>query len=157
MHRHLLALAALVLLASPVPVAAQYIGAYAFTGVSGPNAPLVQAGGGIERAFANGVGLSVEGGVADNGDDLQKLGHFTVNGLYHFKTTNRRVDPFVVGGVGMLADWDMPAGAFAVGGGLNYWASLRVGVRLEFKDNIVSTPSRGLFHMPGFRVGITLR
>ena len=157
MHRHLLALAALVLITVPTPAAAQYIGGYAFTGVSGPHAPLWQGGGGVERTFTGGAGVSVEGGVATNGDRYQKLSHFTINGLYHFKTNDRRLDPFVAGGFGFLGDWDGAYGAFPIGGGLNYWASPRVGIRLEFKDNITPTPSNGLFHMAGFRIGVTLR
>lgn len=158
MSRHLLlAFAALIVIASPAPAAAQYIGGYAFTGVSGPNAPMWQGGAGVERVFGNGAGVSVEGGVAANGDHYQKLSHFTVNGLYHVRTKDRRLDPFVLGGFGFLADWDGAYGAFTIGGGLNYWTSLRVGVRLEVKDNFTPTPSRGLFHMPGFRIGITLR
>jgi hypothetical protein len=157
MTRHLLAVAALIVIASPAPAAAQYIGAYAFTGVSGPHAPMWQAGGGVERVFINGVGVSVEGGVATNGDDYQKLSHFTFNGLYHFRTKDRHFDPFLVGGFGFLADWDGAYGAFPIGGGLNYWTSPRIGVRLEFKDNITPTPSKGLFHMAGFRIGITVR
>jgi opacity protein-like surface antigen len=157
MSRHLLALAALIVIASPAPAAAQYIDAYAFTGVSGPHAPLWQGGGGIERVFSNGVGVSAEGGVATNGDRYQKLTHLSVNGLLHFMTKDQHLDPFLLGGVGMVADWDAVAGTFTIGGGLNYWTSLRIGVRLEVKDNIASTPSNGLFHMPGFRIGIVLR
>lgn len=157
MSRHLLAIAALIVLASPVPASAQYIGAYVFTGASGPHAPLWQGGGGIERLFTNGVGVSAEGGVATNGDRYQKLTHLTVNGLYHFRTTDPRLDPFLLGGVGILADWDGGYGAFTIGGGLSYWTSPRIGVRLEVKDNIAPTPSNGLFHMAGFRIGIVLR
>jgi hypothetical protein len=157
MPHRLLALAALVLVTVPTPAAAQYIGVYAFTGVSSPHAPLWQAGGGLERAFANGVGVSVEGGVATNGDRYQKLSHFTINGLYHFKTSDRRFDPFLLGGFGIIADWDSGAGAFPIGGGLTYWASPRIGTRFELKDNIAPTPSKGLLHMAGFRIGITLR
>jgi hypothetical protein len=152
----LLALAALVVMIAPAPASAQYLGGYAFTGVSGPNAPLWQAGGGVERVFTNGAGASVEGGIATNGDYFQKLSHFTINGLYHFKTKNRRVDPFVVGGFGFIGDWDGAYGAFPIGAGLNYWSSPRVGVRLEFKDNISPAPQK-VFHMPGFRIGITVR
>ena len=154
MPRHL-PLVVLLLLVASTPARAQYAGGYAFTGASGPSEPLVQIGGGLERVFANRVGLSVEGGVATNGDRYSKLSHFTVNGLYHFKTKDQRLDPFVVGGWGMLADWDCVIGTIGVGGGLNYWTSPRVGARVEFKDNIGLTDNG--FHMPGVRVGITLR
>ena len=159
MSRHPLVLvfAALIVVVSPAPAAAQYIGAYAFTGVAGPHAPLWQGGGGIERVFTNGVGVSAEGGVATNGDRYQKLTQLTVNGLYHYRMKDRHIDPFLLGGVGILADWDGGYGAFTIGGGVNYWTSLRIGVRLEVKDNISPTPSNGLFHMPGFQIGIVLR
>ena len=156
MHRHLLALAATLVMILPGRASAQYLGAYAFTGVSAPHAPMWQAGGGVERVYSNGVGISGEGGIATNGDDYQKLSHFTVNGLYHFRTTDRRLDPFVLGGFGYIADWDGAYGAFPIGAGLNYWTSPRVGIRLEFKDNISPAPEK-LFHMAGFRIGITLR
>jgi len=156
MHRHLLALAALAVLVAPAPASAQYLGVYAFTGVSGPHAPLWQAGGGIERVYGNGVGISGEGGIATNGDYYQKLSHFTINGLYHFKTKDRRLDPFVLGGFGFVADWDGAGGVFPIGAGLNYWTSPRVGIRLEFKDNFFPAQENA-FHMAGFRIGVTLR
>lgn len=154
MLRHL-PLAVLLLVVASAPARAQYAGGYVFTGVSGPNGPLAQIGGGLEGVFANGVGVSAEGGVATNGDRYSKLSHVTLNGLYHFRTKNERLDPFVVGGWGIVADWDTPIGAIAVGGGLNYWKSPRVGVRVEFKDNIGLVDNG--FHMPGIRVGMVLR
>lgn len=99
--------------------------------------------------------MSAEGGVATKGDRYTKLSHFTVNGLYHFRTKDERLDPFVVGGYGFVADWDAAVGTLAVGGGLNYWTSPRVGVRVEFKDNIGLIDNG--FHMPGVRVGMVLR
>ncbi len=137
------------------PTAAQYADAYVFSGVSGPNTPLVQAGGGLERVFANRAAVSVECGLATNGDYYRKLSHFTVNALYHANASRPRLDPFVVAGFGMLADWDMPAMAVVFGGGLNYWVKPSVGVRVEFKDNVAV--AYDAFHMPGVRVGITLR
>ena len=150
-----LPLVVLLLLGASAPVRAQYAGGYAFTGASGPEGPLLQIGGGFERVFATRVGVSGELGVATKGDRYTKLTHLTVNGLYHLRTTNERVDPFVVGGWGIIADWDAAIGTIAVGGGLNYWTSPRVGLRLEFKDNIGMVDNG--FHMPGFRIGITLR
>ena len=150
-----LSLVVLLLLGTSAPARAQYAGGYVFTGASGPEGPLLQIGGGFERVFASRVGVSGELGVATKGDRYTKLTHLTVNGLYHIRTTNERVDPFVVGGWGIIADWDAAIGTIAVGGGLNYWTSPRVGLRLEFKDNIGMVDNG--FHMPGFRIGITLR
>lgn len=154
MRRHLL-IAVVLLAVAAAPARAQYAGGYVFSGASGPNGPLIQMGGGFERVFIHGIGASVEGGVATKGDRYSKLTHLTVNGLYHFKTKNERLDPFVVGGWGIVADWDTPIAAIAIGGGVNYWTSPRVGVRVEFKDN-VGLVDNG-FHMPGLRVGLTLR
>ncbi len=153
--RRFLPLAILFILVAAAPARAQYAGGYLFTGASGPNGPLAQFGGGLELVFGKGIGASVECGVASKGDRDTKLSHFTLNGAYHLKTKSGRVDPFIVGGWGFIADWDAIGGAVAIGGGLNYWLQPRVGVRVEVKDNI------GLFnhgyHMAGVRVGITLR
>ena len=51
MLRHL-SIAVLFLVVASAPASAQYAGGYAFTGASGPEGPLFQIGGGLERVFA---------------------------------------------------------------------------------------------------------
>jgi len=157
MYRHLFALAAFLVIILPGLASAQDVSGYAFTGIARHNSPLWEVGAGMDRALTKNVSLVVEGGVATSSNRDQTLGQFTVNALYHFTVKDRRIDPFVGGGTGVLGNWGGGCGAFAIGGGLNYWARQRIGVRLEVKDSICAVGGGGEFQMIGFRIGVTFR
>jgi hypothetical protein len=84
------------------------------------------------------------------------FGIFSANGSYHFTqaTASGKVVPFVTGGYSLFFR-DGHANGFNAGGGVNYWFRERLGVRLEFRDQVV-TEGREV-HYLGFRVGLAFR
>jgi hypothetical protein len=90
---------------------------------------------------------------------------------YHFvRDRERKIDPFVEGGYSLNLSstaviWRLGAGAnvsgdaaglWYLGAGANAWFSRRLGVRMEFRDNVESR-GLGTAHYWGFRAGIAIR
>jgi hypothetical protein len=84
------------------------------------------------------------------------FGIFSANGSYHFRdsTSSRKLIPFVTGGYSLLFH-SGTAHAFNVGGGVNYWFRDRLGLRLEFRDHVLT--NGGTVHYYGFRIGLAFR
>lgn len=82
----------------------------------------------------------------------------SVTPAYHFipRDSNRKIDPFVDGGLSLLFG---SGGAIAVhyGGGVNYWVGRRMGLRLEFRHHLWSPEAGEAIHLVGFRIGVTFR
>ena len=134
---------------------------YGFTGVGGTTGfdrgTLVHVGAGGERLLVNGFGMGGEIGYLKAtrgfGDGLALI---SVNPSYHFvnTTSNGRVVPFITAGASMAFRGGSSAGGANFGGGVQYWARERVGVRLEFRDHLFSSDSPHLYQ---FRVGIVFK
>jgi hypothetical protein len=120
----------------------------------------VHVGGGGEGRLTERVGLGGELGVLVPVTNQYAIttGLASVTPAFHFipRESNRRIDPFVEGGLSLLFG---RGGAIAVhyGGGVNYWILRRAGLRLEFRHHIWSPEAGEAVHLVGFRVGITFR
>jgi Leucine carboxyl methyltransferase len=96
-------------------------------------------GGGGERLIYRGLGLGAElGNVTPIGDFGHGLGILSATASYSFggRQSSRRFTPFVSGGYSLkFRDDDDSGGGINIGGGVQYWASPRVAVRVEFRDH----------------------
>ena len=115
-------------------------------------------GGGGERLVYRGFGLGAElGNVTPISDFGQGLGVFSTNASYNFGARDRskKVVPFVTGGYSLkFRDDDDSGGGLNIGAGVHYWASDRLGVRLEFRDHHFF---KGALNFYGVRLGVTFR
>jgi hypothetical protein len=76
-------------------------------------------------------------------------------GFHFFGKTERKLDPFVTGGLSGLVS--RGAGVMAhYGGGVNYWFHPRVALRLEFRDHVWLTEGEQV-HFTGGRIGLSFR
>jgi len=76
-------------------------------------------------------------------------------GFHLFTRSDRKLDPFIAGGVSLLAGSGV-GGMFYYGGGVNYWFSSRLGLRVEFRDHVWS-PEGTAIHFVGARIGLSIR
>jgi hypothetical protein len=113
-------------------------------------------GGGGDRLIYRGVGLGAElGNVSPVG--FGNLGIFSANASYNFgaRDSSRKTIPFVTGGYSVkFRDDEDSGGGVNIGGGVQYWASNRVGLRVEFRDHHFF---KGVLNSYGVRLGITFR
>ncbi len=116
-------------------------------------------GGGGEALLYKGIGVGFEGGYFTPWRNFGAgLGLASVNGSYHFGN-GRRLSPFVTGGYS-LAFREGHANLVNVGGGINWWAKERIGLRLEFRDHIYrESHSRNTeyIHFVSGRIGFAFR
>ena len=117
----------------------------------------LQFGAGGEVILAKGIGLGAEVcavGMRQYFSD-SVLGVFSPNGYYHFvHGKDLKFDPFVTGGYTLMFR-SGHANLFNFGGGLNYWFSNRLGVRLEVRDQVHVDGSS--VHYWGGRIGLAFR
>lgn len=114
-------------------------------------------GAGGEARACKGLGVGAELGYLASWRSFgDGIGTFSANVSYHFRPGNgeRKVVPFVTGGYTLFFR-SGTANGFNFGGGVNYWFHNRVGLRLEFRDNVWTTYST--VHWLGFRVGLSFR
>lgn len=115
----------------------------------------LHAGVGGEGILGKGIGLGAELGalgVRENFSD-SVIGVFSPNGYYHFvHRKETTLDPFVTGGY-TLVFRNGHANLFNFGGGVNYWFTSRLGLRMEFRDHVWSEDNANL-HYWGFRFGL---
>jgi hypothetical protein len=133
---------------------------YGYGGVGGTTGDFSDSfynfGGGGEALIYKGFGVGADlGYVAPTGGISEGVGAFSVNGAYHFggRNPDRKVVPFVTGGYSLLFREGAVSGG-NIGGGVQYWASDRLGMRFEVRNIIVSSDSP---HFVGLRVGLTFR
>lgn len=121
----------------------------------------VHVGGGGEARLTNRFGLGGELGVLKPLTNQYAIttGLGSVTPAYHFfaRGSNRKIDPFVDGGVSRLFRRGGAAVAFHYGGGLNYWVRRRVGVRFEFRHHLWSPEAGEVINLVGFRIGLAFR
>jgi len=131
---------------------------YLFAGAgrgSGDGSPsVVQGGAGGEFLLKSGFGL---GGEFNHTTSARRTGGFSaaaVNASYHFggREAGRKLVPFVTGG-GFFMLGGRDAGA-DIGGGIQYWWTDRMALRVEFRTHILSSDVPYI-HM--VRFGIALR
>jgi hypothetical protein len=83
------------------------------------------------------------------------LGVLSADGSYHFNRSEKVV-PFVSSGYTLLFRSGSINGV-NFGGGVNYWFRERVGLRLEFRDQVGLSGGGSTTHFYGFRVGMSFR
>jgi hypothetical protein len=122
-------------------------------GLSGSSTAFFHAGGGGERLVYKGLGVGADIGYFAPFRRLgDGIGLLSVNPSYHINRSKRLV-PFVTGGFS-LAFRQSASGGGNFGGGVQYWAGDRVGLRFEFRDHIFSSDNPHFF---SFRAGILFR
>ena len=114
---------------------------------------LYGGGGGAEGLVWRGLIVGAEGGYQQFSDHWG-FGTFLLDTGYHFVNRKRpqKVDPFVIGGLGIAAGNGGFAGAMTLGGGVIYWVKPRIGIRTEGRLN--GAGGEGMFV---FRVGVSFR
>lgn len=160
----------LALLLWPTTAWAQQSGSYVYA-FGGPvivprsaftrwNGSFLHVGGGGEGRLTDRFALGGELGVLKPLTNRYAVtsGLASVTPAYHFipKDSNRKIDPFVDGGLSLLFG---RGGAMAVhyGGGVNYWVGRRTGLHLEFRHHLWSPEAGEVIHLVGFRIGVTFR
>jgi len=130
---------------------------YGYFGVMGSNGTtfgkLLNPGLGAEVFAYKGLAASADIGYVGyyNNFRADGLGLFSPNVSYHF-LRSRRVVPFITGGY-TLAFRSGTANLANYGGGLTYWFSRRVGLRVEGRDH---RDTDG-YHLSALRVGMSFR
>ncbi len=131
---------------------------YVFVGAGAANIEegALHFGGGGELNLYKGLGLGVELGYLNPMQSLgDGIGIFSLNGQYTFnQDTANKVKPFVTGGYS-LAFRSGTMSALNFGGGVHYWFSDRVGLRLEFRDHV--PPEYSKTHIWEGRIGFDFR
>jgi hypothetical protein len=121
--------------------------------VNGDASATLHVGAGGEGLLSGGLGLGGEVGYLTRlRDNAGGFGLASANVSYHFNR-DRRLVPFVTGGVS-LAFRGGAAGGGNFGGGVQYWFAERAALRLEFRNHIFSSDTP---YYPGFRVGVAFR
>lgn len=144
--------------------AAQTTDAYVFAApgavtAQGYSAGTLQFGLGAEYVTTRGIGIGAEGGI------LGPTRNFCLRCLsvlispdvsYHFvRKSERKLDPFVIGGYTMM----LHPGEFRMfnfGAGVNYWAGEKIGLRVEFRDQLWPA-SWATTHYWGIRAAVAFR
>lgn len=152
----------LALTMSVAPAAAQHSNGYVFfapgaASCGGCSNMTLHFGAGGEGIIGKGVGIGAELGYLAPRESLgDGLGVFSPNGYYHFpgKNKDRKVDPFVTGGYTLFFR-SGHGNLWNFGGGVNYWFSRRLGLKVEIRDHI--WPEEGTVHYWGVRLGLALR
>jgi len=118
----------------------------------------LHAGGGEEVRIGDTFGIGSDiGYLAPFRSFTNGVGLWSVNGTYYLPRAgrDRRVQPFVTGGYS-LAFRNGTANLWNAGGGADYWATKRVGLRVEIRDHILPQFGEST-HFWGPRVGIVIR
>lgn len=133
---------------------------YAFGGPAGVHCcgsteGMLHVGGGGEVVVGETLGLGAELGYFTPWRSLgDGIGLFSLNGSVHFGSADRAVRPFATGGYTLIFR-EEHASLWNVGGGVNWWAKRRVGLRAEFRDHIYS-PSK-VHHYFSAQIGVVFR
>ena len=131
--------------------------AYFAPGASSPGGSgTIQMGGGGEGLVYKGVGLGGELGYLVPWQSFTHgLGVVSFDGSYHFNRSQKLV-PFVSCGYTLFFRSGAVNG-INFGGGVNYWFRERVGLRLEFRDQVGIELEGPSSHFYGLRVGLSFR
>jgi hypothetical protein len=114
----------------------------------------MHVGGGVDAHVARAFGANVElGALALQNDLLGAMGVLSLGPTYHFtRRRDSRVEPFAAGGYSLMFR-DGHRNLFYFGGGVNYWATRSLGLRLEFRDHVSNDPA----HFWSFRFDVAFR
>jgi hypothetical protein len=141
----------------PVLSAAQGRSFYVIAGPAGVSGWLrasntVYAAGGGEFGIGP-VGIGGELGYWASG-----LGMGSVNGSVHpaGNASGQKVLPFLSAGYTVGFNFERTFNAANVGGGVNYWITNGLGLRLDFRDHI-RPDQRGTLHYWSIRAGVLFR
>jgi len=127
-----------------------------FVAESGQKSGVLHLGGGGEARIYKGLGAGAELGYLYPRQSFRDgFGLLSANGIYHFQTEGRaqKVIPFATAGYS-LAFRDGSANLFNFGGGIDYWASEKVAVRLEARDHVWPNNGDPATHFVTFRIGL---
>jgi opacity protein-like surface antigen len=128
---------------------------YAFFGLGrAADSTTIHVGGGLDAAIYRGIGASAEVGYLGPRQQFKDYGFgvFSANGLYDLPfSLSSKLRPFATGGYSM-AFRDGTANGYNIGGGVNYWLGDRMGLRFEYRENVIND-----FHFHGGRIGWTFR
>ena len=117
----------------------------------------LQMGVGGEAILGKGIGIGGDVGAFGPREGFVSgvLGVLSPNLSYHFIHGRwQRADPFVIGGYTMLFRSGV-ANLTDFGAGVNFWFARRVGLRVEFRDQVYIQSPRA--QMWGLRLGIAFR
>jgi hypothetical protein len=118
----------------------------------------LQIGGGAEGYVYKGLGFGADIGALRTFSTTGTgnwSGMMTLNTLYNFNTTDMsKISPFIIGGLTLIPAFDVPGGV-NIGGGLQYWFRNGIGMRVEFRDHILTGMSN--HHYPQGRIAIVFR
>ncbi|MDX1983361.1 MAG: hypothetical protein SFV51_24025 [Bryobacteraceae bacterium] len=117
----------------------------------------VHAGGGGEAGIGRYLSAGGEVGIlAPLTNEFARTGGILAGGIsVHPRGPERHWDPFLSGGVGVLAGGGA-AGLAYVGGGVHYWFRPRIGLRFEYRHHLWPNAD-GNIQLAGLRLGIALR
>lgn len=128
---------------------------FVFAGLGQPArsapSPLFQFGAGGEGMLLPTLGIGGEISYLGPVTVLrQGIGVMSLNGSYHF-TPKEKIDPFVTTGYSLFFR-SGTANGFNIGGGFNYWLRDNLGLRVEFRDQVMI--ARDTYHTLGMRLGL---
>jgi len=114
-------------------------------------------GGGVETDLYKGLGFSLDAGYMANAKYLSSgLGIFSPNGRYAFRrSADSQLIPYITAGYSLLFR-NATINGFNYGGGIDYWFAKKVGLKVEFRDHIL-TQFYDNPHIYQFRVGFSFR
>ncbi len=130
----------------------------ALTG-GGATTSTVHFGGGGEALVYKGLGVGAEIGYLTPWDSFgDGIGIFSANGSYNFfpRHGEKKLVPFVTGGYSLFFR-SGSANGFNFGGGVNWWLKPKLGLRLEFRDQVWPGRYDSAAHFFEFRVGLAFR
>lgn len=117
-------------------------------------------GGGGQYTFYKNLGVDAELGAM--GRAAEGVGLFSVDPFYRFASASRhtKLVPFVTAGYTRAfegAGFTRSNNLFNFGGGAEYWAFKRVGLRIDFRDYVDQNRISAYSHYPAIRVGLLFR
>jgi hypothetical protein len=127
-------------------------------GISGffaSSASLFHAAGGGEALVKGRAGIGAEFGALGSASSVLLV--VSVNGVFHFPSSlPARLSPFVTGGYTYMGSGDGSFSGWNAGGGLDFWAKERLGLRVEFRDH-VRPDFRGTVQYWTIRAGVVFK
>ena len=122
------------------------------SGFFGSSSNSLHAAGGGEALLKGLVGIGGEAGLLANSSNV--LWVVSANGVVHLGVA--RVSPFLTGGYTRMGGGEGGFNAWNAGGGVDFWTTSRLGVRLDFRDHI-RPDIRGTVHYWTVRGGMVFR
>ena len=136
--------ACLLVIACASPVRAQTIAANLFAGAGaflccGGAADAWQMGLGADFPVTPRFSVGGDFGVVGSSGGNRVSGSsrfFSIDGLYHVGSRQSAAPFFVSGGLGVVTSRDVATGGLFFGGGFDWWARPRRGLRIELRDQL---------------------